>query len=507
MNSDRMAKHGEGTDASVNSSFQPKWNDLSDVAFAGNVKNRYNANIEEIRQKIENPLTIDSLKTIMSLYSEDSNNTIYRCLEKANVEDKNYSKNTEDEEHFRESLYGDWLKSLRQMTKEEVQKSGKAFFVMGRYALSHPEIRTRRQLTESIDSDLTFNSEQKETLTDLVESKCYDHASKIGWDFARNCQIKPKHRLYMNVPQDAVYQLAQLVKAGCDESGVKYDFKLEDQAARADSFMMYLTDEMLDPTIKVLKSIESDHPEIIERLGKPPILSGKINGWLGYGSEPEDGKESFNGVRANIIQKVIDKHILDYAKLHGHDATNTTYNSKKLNLNQYIALQETNAYMRVLANDYKRIKRRNEIQGNPNRSIQEELGYDAEQMKVGSPIYNMLANFYAARREIGETDALEYLHKKGATTLECPNQLFPSIKLTIGDENSRIVKDRQPVSSPHGSFGMGTENKIFRRIILSGMQRDEAEIKSIRDDILKDCEKEGIDPEIFCFDKYVLEKT
>ena len=311
----------------------------------------------------------------------------------------------------------------------------------------------------------------------------------------------------MNVPQDAVYQLAQLVKAGCDESGVKYDFKLEDQAARADSFMMYLTDEMLDPTIKVLKSIESDHPEIIERLGKPPILSGKINGWLGYGSEPEDGKESFNSVRANIIQKVIDKHILDYAKLHGHDVTNTTYNGKKLNLNQYIALQETNAYMRALANDYKRVKRRNEIQGNPNRSIQEELGYDAEQMKVGSPIYNMLANFYATRREIGETNALEYLHKKGATTLERPNQLFPNIKLTIGDENSRIVKDRQPVSSPHGSFGMGTENKIFRQIVLSGMQRDEAEIKSIRDDILEDCKKEGIDPETFCFDKYVLGKT
>ena len=131
MNSDRMAKHEEDTGASVDSSFQAKWNGLSDVAFAGNVKNRQNAHIELVRQKIENPLTIDSLKTILSLYSEDSNNTIYRCLEKANVEDKNYSKNTEDEEHFRESLYGDWLKSLRQMTKEEVQKSGKAFFCNG----------------------------------------------------------------------------------------------------------------------------------------------------------------------------------------------------------------------------------------------------------------------------------------------------------------------------------------------------------------------------------------
>lgn len=443
----------------------------------------------------------------MSLYSESSNSSIYHCLEKANAENKNYTKNTEDEKSFRESLYADWLESLRKMPKEEIQKSGKAFYVMGEYALSHPEVKTRQQLTELIDSNQSFNSKQKEVLIDLVDDKCYDHASSIGWDFARNCQIKPKHRLYMNVPQDEVYHFAQLVKAGCDQSDVKYDFKLEDTEARTDSFMMYLTDEMLNPTIEVLKSIESNHPEIIKRLGKPPILSGKINAWLGYGSEPKGSRESFNGVRAEIIQKVVDEHIVNYAKLHGHDPTNASYRGKKLNLNQYIAIQETNAYMQTLADDYKRVKRRNEIQGNPDKSVEEELGYTAEQMKVGSPLYNTLANFYVTRREIGDTDALKYLHKKGSTALEHPSEYSSSIKLTIGDGNSRIVRDRRPVSSPHGSFGIGPENTTFRHIILKGMINDTAEIKSIQEEILKACETKGIDPETFCFDKYVLEKA
>ena len=506
MNSDRMAKHGEDTGASVNSSFQAKWNGLSDVAFAGNAKNRYNANIEEIRQKIENPLTIDSLKAVMSLYSEKDD--VYRCLELANVGEKNYIKNTEDEENFRESLYKDWLDSLKQMSREEVQKAGKDFYIVGRYALTHPEIKTRKQLTDAIESSPVASLEKKQIYTDLVNSKCYDHASGNGWDFARNCQIRPKHRLYMNVPQDEVYRLAQLVKAGCDESGVKYDFKLVDQVTRADSFMMYLTDEMLSPTIKVLESIGSDHPEIIERLGEPPILSGKINDWLGYGSEPENGKKSFNEVRADIIQEVLDKHILDYARIHGHDMTDATYNGKKLNLNQYIAIQETNAYMKKLADDYKRVKRRNEIQGNPNKSIEDELGYGAEQLKIGSPLYGMLARFYAVRRENGETKALEFFHRHGVTALVGPRGGDFRTRLSIGDNDSHIVNQRRPVSTgTSGESGMGADNKVLKQIVLNNILNDEAEIKLIRDDILKNCEKEGIDPETFCFDKYVLGKT
>ena len=128
-------------------------------------------------------------------------------------------------------------------------------------------------------------------------------------------------------------------------------------------------------------------------------------------------------------------------------------------------------------------------------------------MKVGSPMYDMLANYYAARREIGEADALAYIHKNGATVLECPNQIYHNIELNIGDKNSRIVKDRPPVSSPHGNFGMDTGNKVFRRIILNGMINDRAEIEAIKDEILKNCETEGIDPKTFCFDKYILEKA
>ena len=40
----------------------------------------------------------------------------------------------------------------------------------------------------------------------------------------------------------------------------------------------------------------------------PPLLTGRIDGWIGYGSEPNksiDGKKtSFNKKRATIIEKV-----------------------------------------------------------------------------------------------------------------------------------------------------------------------------------------------------------
>lgn len=141
MSGERIPNHKEKADTSNDSSPQTKWDDLSSVAFAKDIKNQHETSIEEIHQNVENPLTTDNLKTIMSLYSESSNSSIYHCLEKANAENKNYTKNTEDEKSFRESLYADWLESLRKIPKEEIQKSGKAFYVMGEYALSHPEVK------------------------------------------------------------------------------------------------------------------------------------------------------------------------------------------------------------------------------------------------------------------------------------------------------------------------------------------------------------------------------
>lgn len=456
--------------------------------------------LAEFYEQVDDPLTTDSLKDIMKIYA-DGAPKIYGCLSKVNAENKNFSPNMEDEKTFRESLYADWVDSLRNMTKDDVQKRGRDFYLMGRYIMNHLDIKTRQELVNSINAEQNVSPPLKESLSDLIESECYDHASKIGWDFARNCKIKPKHRPYMNIPQDEIYKFAQLVKNGCDEVGVNYDFKLEDNEPRTDSFMMYLTDEMLTPTVKVLKEIEIRHPDIIKKMGKPPVLSGKINSWLGYGSEPEDGKNSFNEKRADIIQKVVDMHIVEYATKHGHDATSMEYNGKKLNLNQYIAIQETNEYMRILANDFKRAERRNEIQGQKKKDVKDELGYGKEHLRVGSSLYNMLLNFYARRRETDDGEAAKYLSNKNAPVSE---NSISNIQLSVGDTSSRIVRERRPISGKHTELGSGVENKVFRKIILGAMINDNNEIDSIRKDILSRCEENGIDPQKFCFDKYVL---
>ena len=64
---------------------------------------------------------------------------------------------------------------------------------------------------------------------------------------------------------------------------------------------MSIADNLLK-YINILQEIAKENPEIIQRCGKPPILTGKIDGWIGIGDEPpkKNGKnQSYNSLRAD----------------------------------------------------------------------------------------------------------------------------------------------------------------------------------------------------------------
>ena len=60
---------------------------------------------------------------------------------------------------------------------------------------------------------------------------------------------------------------------------------------------------------EILKELKNEHKEIFDRVNMPPILTGKIDGWIGYGSEPTvllDGENtSFNEIRSIAINNGI----------------------------------------------------------------------------------------------------------------------------------------------------------------------------------------------------------
>ena len=84
--------------------------------------------------------------------------------------------------------------------------------------------------------------------------------------------------------------------------------------------VIYADTKLLPYYLCILGEIEKEYPDIIKRCGRPPILSGVIRNWIGYGSEPielslllEDSgysKNVINTLRENNVIQFIKKEII-----------------------------------------------------------------------------------------------------------------------------------------------------------------------------------------------------
>ncbi len=115
-------------------------------------------------------------------------------------------------------------------------------------------------------------------------------------------------RLYVNCSKEDLMQLAHLITDKCSEQELPLYFKYSsDNSKRSDQLVVYSNLENLSDYIQILQEIGQEYPEIIERCGKPPLLTGTIDDWIGIGDEPTVKDASFTEIRANVIQDVLSR--------------------------------------------------------------------------------------------------------------------------------------------------------------------------------------------------------
>lgn len=130
----------------------------------------------------------------------------------------------------------------------------------------------------------------------------------------------------------------ELFRNKCKERELDYHFKFSDRGDRDDTIVIYSDDKKLSKYLEILEEIKKEEPEIIKRAQTPPMLTGKIDGWIGYGSEPsldENGKntKSFNSSRSGIIQNAISKETIKWLR------ENKELTKEDLGLNEYLTKQ------------------------------------------------------------------------------------------------------------------------------------------------------------------------
>lgn len=306
-----------------------------------------------VQNPIDNPQVIEKL---INAYANSSKGfggfygQLTKTVEKVHNKGQYY---VEDTDRFYSMMFNKWKNSIVAMTKDEFIELykrgsyGQDFIKMRNYLRNVPDVSTMKEA-----NDIFFSSKNDKELEDALEKYRWTAlGGESGWVHVCSRYVTAKkdqypnveHRLYLDTESLDTYKMITHLVEKCDEHHLPYYFKFDQYANRDDTIVIYSSTENLTKFVEILQEIKREHPELVSRAKEPPVLSGQIDGWIGYGSEPSktpDGKNhSFNEVRSNAIEPAIaqttKKWIMD------HRSMQITYQDQKVNFQDYIAMKST----------------------------------------------------------------------------------------------------------------------------------------------------------------------
>lgn len=285
------------------------------------------------------------------------------------------------------------------------------------------------------------------------------------------------------------YKMTTYLVEKCDEHHLPYYFKFDQYANRDDTIVIYSSTESLTKYVEILQEIKREHPELVSRVKKPPVLTGKIDGWIGYGSEPvktPDGqRHSFNEIRAKVLENSIGKVTKQW--IINHRNLQITYQGQNLSFQDYIAMKSTEKiindcrgrYLSCEEND-KKIAQRNGTIYNPS-TVNDRLGYtlqDVTSLQFKQNIYNVLRG-----RIVGSLSKV------------CSG--------SYKDMDAVIMNVRNGKQIAFSGFDLET---IIQQLSVRISKNDPNFIREVQTEIKNNSKQYGIDSGKFCFDIKAREK-
>ena len=299
-----------------------------------------------IYNKIKNPLDEQSvLDQLIEAYSEPGD--FYSALTNRNSKEKQKKINVQARDELHASIFNRWKKELLSITKDQLDDAIKrGLYKSNIYKLldllkTTPDVKTKKE-ADAILNKAYSDKELEEAMEDYRWDSIGEYS---GWTHISNRHItgkktinpKVEHRLYINTDTKDVHKMSKLFMDKCIEKNLPFYFKIDEDDCRDDNVVIYSDTKLLPLYLIILYEIENEYPEIIERCGRPPVLSGVIRNWIGYGSEPIrfSGIESFNTIRGKSIEKAIEEELIEWYKNHKNLQVNES--GKTILFTEYIA--------------------------------------------------------------------------------------------------------------------------------------------------------------------------
>ena len=457
----------------------------------------------ELYNQIKNPL--DEPRVIQKLIYAYANSPkklggfygqLTKTVEKEHTRGQFYR---EDADRFYSMMFNKWKKSIIELTREqflELYKKGsygQDFIKMREYLKTIPDVKTQQEA-----HNIFFRNYNDKELENALEKYRWNaFGSDSMWVHVCSRYLTAKqdkypnieHRLYIDTESLDTYKMLNLLMEKFDEHHLPYYFKFDEFADRDDTIVIYSTTENLIKYVELLQEIKREHPDLVSRVKEPPILTGKIDNWIGYGSEPSrtpDGKNhSFNEIRSKLIEPAITKTTKSW--IMNHRNMEISYQGQKLTFQDYIAMKSTEKLIQEMErkfNSYekndKEVARRKGVLYNQNDVIV-KLGYTLQDVKSPRCKDNI---YHIIRTQMGTClDSVCNGNYKEMASIKMNVRNGKQIEFTGYDLEEIIT---------HLSIDISKDNPEF--------------IQSVHSAIVDNARQYGVDTDKFCFDIKVRER-
>ena len=265
---------------------------------------------EDLYNNISNPLDDDAfLDYIIDCYSD--NRSIYNSITKYHLSQKKYHNGEyypAKKDAYWVKLFNIWKNSVLSLSNNNRVHNGELGELIN-YLRNMPEVKTADEFWALANDENNLIS--RYGFQTLGEYSSWYHIDSSELSFHTHSRPPIEHRLYLNSESIDTFDIATLFTDKCMQRGIPFYYKFDDYADRDDSLVIYSSSQYLKYYIEILRELKRENPDLFSRLCDPPSMSGKIDGWIGYGSEPERASNgnlrSFNEVRANAIKRALEK--------------------------------------------------------------------------------------------------------------------------------------------------------------------------------------------------------
>lgn len=340
-----------------------------------------------------------------------------------------------ESDKFYATAFNKWKKGIVTLTKDEFEKlkARKSYddrlIKLRNYLKTVPDVTTSKEARQILNQKF-----EDEDLASAIEDYRWDSVSfGTGWEHVKSRYLNGKrgtsfpiaHRLYLNTEGIDTHKVINEIIKKCDERKIPYYFKFDDQGARDDTIVVYSDTEKLPSYIEILREIAKENPEIKRRSKRPPILTGRIDNWIGYGAEParKNGKNrSFNEVRSKCIEDAIEGELTEWLKINKNKIIN--YQGKSLSITECISSLALNKEINSM---------KQRLNNKPNYQSQAEhekhLGYNEQYLNQAEFQNNLHQKIKVAIQKdldgkINNSDLIEITLKDGLKRTIYSNQIL-----------------------------------------------------------------------------------